>query len=146
METTIKYIPFADKGPHYVETGARPEYRGATMPLVNVQLLSGAVCSLHYKFSDDTFVEGHDQSVAYSVICWWHLPDAVPNLEREWFDAAGPSKGYTTDRWRVEQEWQYRAEFMRPDDACPVWYGEFRETLDEAVADAYNHWVSAGRP
>jgi len=137
---TITYVPASQPGPHYLESGRRPAYSGYILPLVNVQLVSGVVCALSYVPTTDTFVQGHEQNFPFNVLCWWHLPAAVATTEREWFDEVGPSKGYVMDTQTKPGQYRFITNEIRPQ------FGSWCETLDDAVTDAYNHWVAAGRP
>lgn len=155
--TPIKSIPFADKGPHYVESGARPEMLDiADAVEINVQLENGDIRVAVYLKHRDQFAINPIGDIALNpakVICWWHLPDPAPATEREWFEAqfkpespeiliaALKGKGYlivflpaddisAKDLYIVGKD-DYKAQF---------------DTQEAAIEAAYTHWVAAGRP
>ena len=142
MKTQIRYIPLADKGPHYVETGARPESPDGP-PLVICQLLGGGIFPLRYDGSKDSFYSPQNPEWKYGVTCWWHLPERVPATEREWFDKNAPDLGYGVKKHNVDGI-QYSA-FLGDYD-FPDWQEVLREDADDCIEDCYNHWREAGRP
>ena len=147
MSTPITYVGPESQGPHYLESGKRPAppAKGGRAYVV-AQRLNGDIIPMRYDAYEDAFIVPQNPLWKYAIICWWPLPPAAPMTEREWFERTMDGIGYSSDRWRIDVEWQYRAEFRRLYDAGPVWFGEFRTTHDEAITDAYNHWVEAGRP
>ena len=136
---TIIYVPASQPGPHYVEGGLRPEIPiGDYCVYVTVQ--EGAnVLPVLYMPNEDRFATiSADRTIL--PVCWWHLPAAVPMTEREWFDEVGPSKGYVMDTQTKPGQYRFMTNERRPQ------FGLWCETLDDAVTDAYNHWVLNGRP
>ena len=152
MELT--YVGPDSMGPHYFESGKRPDPAIQNPAKVIMQLANGSVVFGGYSspgnFAGKPYGEEFwvipviDSSEIVTPVCWWHLPAAAPMTEREWWMAQD---------WETDHEWQtesFRGYIYEPDGALRHksdfgWIGDFNE-LEEAKSAAYNHWVAAGRP
>jgi len=139
----ITYVPASQPGPHYIESGMRPRIPEHQYSVI-VAIQEGiTVSAAIYRPEQDQFVSIYTDRT-YRPVCWWPLPAAVANTEREWFDEVGPQKGYEI-AFRVSggvtEPTEHEYQFCFADQK-----GAWLSNADEAIDQAYHHWVAAGRP
>jgi len=146
MNSNLTYVGPESQGPHYLESGKRPERNSGHICVQH----DGRVVPSAYNRNSDAFAivnHGTDEEPKSEVIfirpvCWWHLPAAAPMTEREWFheqfkcdeDGYFKYKGYST---KLNRDFDLRHNYTV--------LGRF-DRLRDATGAAYDHWVAAGRP
>lgn len=128
MSKQLTYVPASQPGPHYIESGKRPDC------LACLAQYKGSVMAAQYYSTTDNF-----RDVAGTIItpdCWWHLPQPVPATELEWFEKT------IFDAEESPYFWAGGNCMLYINGSASKFYA----TSAQAVTAAHDHWVAAGRP